>query len=105
MPRYGGGSSFGVGSAAGSAGCRVALWSSAQRFLTARPRGPCVALRPNRCPLKLRLLNLDDLAFYRRIYSDPAMWTELGGVPEVDFPAKLERDVAAVEADRHWVLV
>jgi RimJ/RimL family protein N-acetyltransferase len=33
------------------------------------------------------------------------LWTELGGVPDVEFPAKLEQDVAAVNADRHWVLV
>jgi len=42
---------------------------------------------------------------YQRVYTDPVMWTELGGVPELDLPAKLERDVRAVEADRHWVLV
>lgn len=33
------------------------------------------------------------------------MWTELGGVREQDVAAKLERDVASVEADRHWVFV
>jgi RimJ/RimL family protein N-acetyltransferase len=55
--------------------------------------------------MKLRPLNLDDLALYQRVYTEPAMWTELGGVPELDLPAKFERDVVAVEADRHWVLV
>jgi RimJ/RimL family protein N-acetyltransferase len=55
--------------------------------------------------MKLRPLSLDDLTFYRRVYTDPRMWTELGGVPELDFPAKFERDVALMEADRHWVLV
>jgi RimJ/RimL family protein N-acetyltransferase len=55
--------------------------------------------------LTLRPLNLDDLTVYQRVYTDPAMWLELGGVPEQDLPAKLERDVASVEADRHWVLV
>ena len=33
------------------------------------------------------------------------MWAELGGVLDQDMAAKLERDVASVEADRHWVLV
>jgi RimJ/RimL family protein N-acetyltransferase len=55
--------------------------------------------------MELRPLSLDDLTLYRRVYTDPQMWTELGGVPELDLPAKLERDVASVEADRHWVLV
>jgi RimJ/RimL family protein N-acetyltransferase len=55
--------------------------------------------------MKLRTLSLDDLILYQRVYSDPALWTELGGVPELDLAAKLKRDVAAVEADRHWVLV
>jgi RimJ/RimL family protein N-acetyltransferase len=55
--------------------------------------------------MRLRPLSLDDLVLYRRVYTDPQMWTELGGVPELDLPAKLERDVAAVETDRHWVLV
>src|SRR5207248_11799301 len=56
-------------------------------------------------PMKLRPLSLDDLTLYQRVYTDPQMWTELGGVPELDLPAKLGRDVASVEADRHWVLV
>jgi RimJ/RimL family protein N-acetyltransferase len=55
--------------------------------------------------VRLRPLSLDDLAFYQRIYTEPGMWTELGGVPELDLPAKLRNDVASVEADRHWVLV
>jgi RimJ/RimL family protein N-acetyltransferase len=33
------------------------------------------------------------------------MWAALGGVVDQDMAAKLERDVASVEADRHWVLV
>jgi RimJ/RimL family protein N-acetyltransferase len=59
------------------------------------------------CPesIELRQLTVDDLAFYERIYTDPRMWTELGGVVEQDMTVKLERDVASVEADRHWVLV
>jgi RimJ/RimL family protein N-acetyltransferase len=55
--------------------------------------------------MELRPLTLDDLAFYERIYTDQRMWAELGGVVEQDMTAKLERDVASVEADRHWVLV
>jgi RimJ/RimL family protein N-acetyltransferase len=55
--------------------------------------------------IELRPLTRDDLAFYERIYTDPRMWTELGGVVEQDMTVKLERDVASVEADRHWVLV
>lgn len=55
--------------------------------------------------MKLRPLSLDDLRLYQRVYTDPWMWTELGGVPELDLPAKLELDVASVEADRQWVLV
>ena len=59
------------------------------------------------CPesIELRPLTLDDLAFYERTYTDPRMWAELGGVVEQDMTAKLERDVASVETDRHWVLV
>jgi len=47
--------------------------------------------------MELRPLNRDDLTLYQRVYTDPVMWTELGGVPELDLPAKLERDVRAVE--------
>jgi RimJ/RimL family protein N-acetyltransferase len=57
-------------------------------------------------PLReLRPLALDDLALYERIYTDPRMWAELGGVVPQDMKAKLERDVASVQADRHWVFV
>jgi RimJ/RimL family protein N-acetyltransferase len=55
--------------------------------------------------MQLRPLRREDRPFYERIYTDPQMWTELGGVVEQDMAAKLERDVTAVEADRHWVLV
>jgi RimJ/RimL family protein N-acetyltransferase len=56
--------------------------------------------------MELRRLARDDLAFYERVYTDPRMWTELGGVAEPgDMAAKLERDVTSVEADRDWVLV
>jgi RimJ/RimL family protein N-acetyltransferase len=54
---------------------------------------------------ELRPLTRGDRRFYERVYTDPRMWTELGGVVEQDMAAKLERDVALVEADRQWVLV
>lgn len=55
--------------------------------------------------MQLRPLTPEDQRLYERIYADPRMSTELGGVLEQDMAAKLERDVAMVEADRHWVLV
>jgi RimJ/RimL family protein N-acetyltransferase len=55
--------------------------------------------------MKLRPLTRKDQRLYERIYTDPQMWSELGGVPELDMAAKLERDVLSVESDRHWVLV
>lgn len=55
--------------------------------------------------MNLRPLSPGDLSLYQRLYADPQMWTELGGVPELDLQAKFERDVASMEADRHWVLV
>ena len=55
--------------------------------------------------MELRPLTREHQRLYERIYTDPRMWAELGGVPEEDMAAKLERDVASVEADRHWVLV
>jgi RimJ/RimL family protein N-acetyltransferase len=55
--------------------------------------------------MNLRPLSLTDLRLYQRVYTDPQMWTELGGVPELDLQAKLEHDVASMEADYHWVLV
>src|SRR5438552_16661936 len=77
---------------------------SASRSLEARVR-----LRPAQQSLpdsmELRPLARKDLRLYERIYTDPRMWAELGGVVEQDMAAKLERDVASVEAERHWVLV
>jgi RimJ/RimL family protein N-acetyltransferase len=55
--------------------------------------------------VELRPLTREDRRLYERIYTDPRMWAELGGVLDHDMAAKLERDVASVEADRHWVLV
>lgn len=55
--------------------------------------------------MELRPLARSDLRFYERIYTDPRLWTELGGVPGHDMAAKLERDVASMEDDRHWVFV
>src|SRR4029453_8511126 len=55
--------------------------------------------------MELRPLTRDDRRLYERIHTDPRMWAELGGVLDQDMPAKLERDVASVEAGRHWVLV
>lgn len=55
--------------------------------------------------MNLRPLTLDDERLYERIYTEPQMWTELGGVVEQDMVVKLKRDVASVEADRDWVLV
>jgi RimJ/RimL family protein N-acetyltransferase len=53
----------------------------------------------------LRPLTREDRDLYERVYTDPAMWAELGGVPEQDMAEKLERDVRSVEEDRHWVFV
>lgn len=55
--------------------------------------------------MELRPLTSKDLRLYARIYTEPQMWSELGGVVQQDMAAKLDRDVASVEADRHWVLV
>src|SRR5438270_3581118 len=55
--------------------------------------------------MELRPLTRDDLRLYERIYTDPRMWAELGGVLDQDTTENLERAVASVEADRHWVLV
>jgi RimJ/RimL family protein N-acetyltransferase len=55
--------------------------------------------------MELRRLTRKDFRFYERLYTDPRMWAELGGVIDQDMAAKLKRDVASVEADRHWVLV
>ncbi len=55
--------------------------------------------------MKLRPLTREDRRLYERIYTDPRMWAELGGVLDQEMAAKLERDVASVGAGRHWVLV
>src|SRR4051812_42714102 len=55
--------------------------------------------------MELRPLTREDRRLYERIYMDPRMWSELGGVVDQDMDAKLERDVESMEADRHWVLV
>jgi RimJ/RimL family protein N-acetyltransferase len=55
--------------------------------------------------MKLRPLSHGDLDLYRRVYTDPQMWTELGGVPALDVRIKFDRDVALMQDDRHWVLV
>lgn len=55
--------------------------------------------------MELRPLTRKDQRLYERIYTDPRMWVELGGVVEQDVEAKLERDASSVEADRYWVLV
>ena len=55
--------------------------------------------------MELRPLTREDLRLYERIYRDPRMWVELGGVLDLDTTESFERAVALVEADRHWVLV
>jgi RimJ/RimL family protein N-acetyltransferase len=55
--------------------------------------------------MELRPLTAGDADVYERIYTEPVMWAELGGVREQDMAEKLERDVRLVEEDRHWVLV
>jgi RimJ/RimL family protein N-acetyltransferase len=55
--------------------------------------------------MELRPLTREDRRLYERIYTDPRMWAELGGVLDQDMAVKLERDVASVEAGRDWVLV
>jgi hypothetical protein len=54
-----------------------------------------VRLRPVRQSLpdsmELRPIGRRDLRLYARIYTDPRMWAELGGVVEQDMAAKLER--------------
>jgi hypothetical protein len=41
--------------------------------------------------MELRPIGRKDLRLYARIYTDPRMWAELGGVVEQDMAAKLER--------------
>lgn len=56
--------------------------------------------------MELRELRLDDLDFYERIHTDPAMWAELGGPrPREGIAAKLERDVRSMQEDRDWIFV
>ena len=55
--------------------------------------------------MELRPLTRNDEHLYERVYTDPRMWVDLGGVIERDMAVKLEHDVASMEADRHWVLV
>jgi RimJ/RimL family protein N-acetyltransferase len=85
----------------------IATPTSAPSTTTPSQIGPNSPIAASMCPesIELRPLTLDDSSFYERIYTDPRMWAELGGVVEQDMTAKLERDVASVETDRHWVLV
>lgn len=55
--------------------------------------------------MELRSLRREDLRLYERMYTDPRMWAELGGVLEQDTMENFDRAVASVESDRHWVLV
>ena len=55
--------------------------------------------------MEIRPLRLEDRRLYERIYTDPRMWVELGGVLEQDVTKNFEIAIASVEADRHWVLV
>ena len=56
--------------------------------------------------MKLRDVNMDDLALWERLRCDPAMNTELGGPqPREEIPAKLAEDVAATAADACWISV
>ena len=56
--------------------------------------------------MKLRDVDLDDLALWERLRCDPAMNAELGGPqPREEIPAKLAEDVAATAADTCWISV
>ena len=55
--------------------------------------------------MKLRNIELDDLALYEAIHCDPEMMAELGGaLPREGLAEKLRRDVASTEAGEIWVL-
>ena len=54
--------------------------------------------------MELRPVTLDDLDLYIRMYCDPVMMAELGGPwPREEQPARLQRNVASMEAGEAWV--
>lgn len=56
--------------------------------------------------MRLRDVDLDDLALWERLRCDPAMNAELGGPqPRDEIPAKLAEDAAATAADACWISV
>ncbi|HEX6683186.1 MAG TPA: GNAT family N-acetyltransferase [Candidatus Limnocylindrales bacterium] len=54
--------------------------------------------------MRLRDVTLDDVEAYVRMRCDPAMMSELGGpVSAEEMPAKVERDVRAVQDGSSWI--